>query len=875
MRPRLIAKFGGSSLANPATWKLVRNILRERRALEPLVVVSAVGVLKEKGKASKLKVTDRLLKLAESKSFKTELESLRQDHAELLGGLELPENLLDDAFEELAQDLTDRPRGGEGFDRIAGWGELLSSQIMAAYLKADGWNARAALPEELGMITSGQFQDASVLEESLNTIAQKVIQSRELLVVPGFVGVTEDGRRTTLGRGGSDYTAAILGAALKRDVEIWTDVDGVAATDPGLFEGQDRPLTVPELSHEEAYQMAAFGSRVLYQKCLAAARLAAKRGKHLKMVVKNTFNPYHPGTVIIGHSSPDGVPKGVTALEGVQLLTVYLDREEDYRGLWADVAAVGEGRLLMASYASGRASFVFDKLTPGLEELETRYARSHLSRDQVLIKVVGDGIGTNHALLARIHQSIDALENPEKWGAPLVHKSPQLLTDATFEFVALKRGARELILRLYKDLFDTGALRVGLLGLGTVAGGMLQYARDLYSREKTGVDLHFPVAVVRDLKKARDFSGQLTEDATAVLDNRQIDVVVELMGGIEPARSHILRALQNGKHVITANKAVLAEHGPEIFATARKYRRNLGFEGSVCGEIPVIEVVQKMPSEQDVEAITGILNGTSNYLLTRMDDGDDYADALQGAQQAGFAEADPTLDVSGADAAQKLSILASLVFHTPVAWRSIRLQGIDAIRAVDSAEAARNGLSLRPLARAVRHPEGLELWVGPALVEPGHSFFSVRRETNAVSLRLVGREEPFTLVGKGAGALPTARSVIRDLLEVARRERFRMVDIPAFHEGAPMPVLPHSEHVYPWFVRFTVKDQPGVFGAVAALLGQHGLSIKQASQQEGQDGVAHIFLALKLARRGALENALEHLSSNPAVQTTLVLPVLS
>ncbi len=872
MRPRLIAKFGGSSLANPSTWKLVRNILRERRALEPLVVVSALGVLKEKGKASKLKVTDRLLRLAELKSFRAELESLKADHLDLLSGLELPVDLLDDAFEELAQDLRDRPAGPEGLDRIAGWGELLSSQVMAAYLRQDGWNARAALPEELGMITGDQFQDASVLEESLNSIAQKVIQSRELLVVPGFVGVTHDGRRTTLGRGGSDYTAAVLGAALKRDVEIWTDVDGVAATDPGVV---DKPITVSELSHEEAYQMAAFGSRVLYQKCLAAARLAAKRGRHLKMVVKNTFNPYHPGTVIVGHSSPDGVPKGVTALEGVQLLTVYLDREEDYRGLWADVADLAEGRLLMASYATGRASFVFDRLSPGLEELETRYSRSHLSRDQVLIKVVGDGIGINHSLLARIHQSIDALENPEKWGAPLVHKSPQLLTDATFEFVALKRGARELIVRLYKDLFDPGALRVGLLGLGTVAGGMLQYARELYSREKTGVDLHFPVAVVRSLDKARNFDGELTQDPAAVLDNRQIDVVVELMGGIEPARTHILAALQNGKHVITANKAVLAEHGPEIFAAARKYRRNLGFEGSVCGEIPVIEMVQKMPSDQDVEAITGILNGTSNYLLTRMADGSDYGDALREAQESGFAEADPTLDVSGADAAQKLSILASLVFHTPVSWRSIRLQGIESIRAVDTAEAARLSLSLRPVARAVRHAAGLELWVGPALVEAGHSLYAVRRETNAVSLRLQGREEPLTLVGKGAGALPTARSVVRDLLEVARRERFRMVDIPAFHEGAPVPVLPHSEHVYPWWVRFTVQDQPGVFGAVAALLGSHGLSIRQASQQEGHDGVAHIFLALKPARRGTLDTALEHLGANHGVVATLCLPVLS
>ncbi|MEW6283912.1 MAG: homoserine dehydrogenase, partial [Candidatus Eremiobacterota bacterium] len=500
---------------------------------------------------------------------------------------------------------------------------------------------------------------------------------------------------------------------------------------------------------------------------------------------------------------------------------------------------------------------------------------AHLSRDQVLIKVVGDGIGANHEVLARIHQSIDAQENPDKYGAPLVHKSPQLLTDSTFEFVALKRGARELILRLYKDLFDRQVLRVGLIGLGTVGGGMLDYARELYSREKTGVDLQFPVAVVKNLKKKRPgFAGLLTKDAAAVLENPQIDVVVELMGGIEPARSYILTALRNGKHVITANKAVLAEHGPEIFETARKARRNLGFEGSVCGEIPVIEVVQGMPSDQDVESITGILNGTSNYLLTRMADGSDYEDALREAQESGFAEADPTLDVSGADAAQKLSILASLVFHTPVNWRDIRLQGIDTIRAVDTAEAARLGLSLRPVSVARRHAQGLELWVGPALVSPGHSLYSVRRETNAVSLRLRGREEPFTLVGKGAGALPTARSVLRDVIEIARRERFRMVDIPAFHEAEPVPVLSHAGERYPWWVRFTVRDQPGVFGAVAALLGTHGLSIRQANQQEGGDGLAHIMLALKPSSRETLDRALEGLAHTDVVVGTLAVPVL-
>ncbi|MEW6283744.1 MAG: hypothetical protein AB1758_34350, partial [Candidatus Eremiobacterota bacterium] len=365
MRPRLIAKFGGSSLATPETWKAVRDVLNSRRGQEPLVVVSAVGVLKEKARQGRLKVTDRLLQLADlalgGGAFTRPLGELRQDHEALGRSLGLPDELLGPLFEELEEDLLHvRDASSEGLaprsapetlDRIAGYGELLSAEMMAAYLRQDGWNTRAARPEDVGLVTNEVFQDASVVEDALNRIAQKVIQSRQALVVPGFVGVTEAGQRTTLGRGGSDYTAAILGAALKRDVEIWTDVNGVAVTDPGLFQ-EGVPLTIDELSHEEAYQMAAFGSRVLYQKCLAAARLAARRGRHLRMIVKNTFQPGHPGTVIVGHSSPAGVPKGITALEGVQLLTVYLDREEDYRGLWDDVRRL-TGRLLMASYATG------------------------------------------------------------------------------------------------------------------------------------------------------------------------------------------------------------------------------------------------------------------------------------------------------------------------------------------------------------------------------------------------------------------------------------------------------------------------------------------------------------------------------------------
>ncbi|MBI3929697.1 MAG: homoserine dehydrogenase [Armatimonadetes bacterium] len=883
MRPRLITKFGGTSLATRISWEAVLEILEERRGSNPLVVVSAVGAV-----PGRPKVTDLLFSLAkqalDGEAGGEGLPELRSLHSELLDELKLPSDLLDGLWQGLEEQLAalrDAPPARDAaLDRVVGWGERLSAAMMAEALRRRGVDARACTPDELGLVTDDRFQNASVLEQSLEDLARNVIRSREELVVPGYLGTTRDGRPTTLGRGGSDYTAAVLGAALKRDVEIWTDVDGVAITNPAIFDSSMRaeghPRTIAQLSHEEAYQMAAFGSRVLYEKCLSAARMAARKGRHLRLIVKNTFNPGHPGTVLAAHRAPDGLPKGITALEEVQLLTVYLDREEDYRGLLEDVGSIEDSHLLMASYSTGRASFVFDRLSPALEERELRYPDAHLSRDQVLIKVVGDGMGANHASLARIHQAVDFIEDPERYGAPLLHKSPQLLTDSTFEFVARKRGARQVILQLYKDLFGQAEIHVGMLGLGTVGGGVLYYSRELYSREKTGCDLHFPVALVRDLKKARpNFAGRLTDQAEQVVSDPRVDVVVELMGGLEPARTLILTALAQGKHVVTANKAVLAEYGHEIFAAARKHRRNLGFEASVCGEIPVIEVVLGMPSSQDAEAITGILNGTSNYLLTQMDGGMNYDQALRMAQEAGFAEADPTLDVSGADATQKLSILASLVFHSPVPWKEIYCEGIDRVKAVDTAVARQSGYRFRPVAHARRTAAGLVAWVGPALVDADHSLYAVSRETNAVSLSLRERGEPFTLVGKGAGALPTARSVLRDILDIARKARHKMVELPAFHEGKRLRLVDPGDHVYPWWVRFTVEDVPGVFARIATALGSRALSIRQASQHDpDEEGGAHIMLMLKAAERRKLSEALDEIRSGDYCRSILAVPVL-
>jgi homoserine dehydrogenase len=863
MRPKVVMKFGGTSLATGSSWRQVLAILEERKASQPVVVVSALGATPHRPK-----ITDLLQALGPEST----LAPLQELHAEVIAALGLPGDLLADLWEQLRQHLVQLPGlpREQGLDRVMGWGERLSARIMAAALRQAGWEAQDLSPEELGLISDDRFQDAAILESSLEPIAQKVIQMRSHLVVPGYVGVTASGLPTTLGRGGSDYTAAVLGAALKREVEIFTDVDGVAITNPGFlprpFRSEGHPRTIPELSHEEAYQMAAFGSKVLYQKVLAAAQMASRKGRHLRLTVKNTFNPKHPGTVLQGHRSPAGVPKGITALEDVPVLTVYLDREEDYRPLWRSVEELPGVRLLMASYASGRASFVFDRLTPEVAELETRFPDSHLSKDQVLLKVVGDAIGENHAELAAIHQAIEFLPLEDS-SVPPVHKSPQLLTDSTFEMVVRKRHFKALLLQLYRQLFCRQDLAVGIMGLGTVGTGVLYYNRHLHGANKSGTRWHFPIAAVRNPDRAREnFSGQLVGDPDLVVDDPRIDVVLELIGGLEPARSLILKALRNGKHVVTANKAVLAEHGMELFAAARRYNRVLAFEASVCGEIPVLDVVRHMPSEQDVQAVLAIANGTSNYLLTAMAAGQPYAEALAAAQAAGFAEADPWFDVSGADATQKLALLASLIFHRWVDWNQVKRQGLQTLQSADLTSARRFGCAIRPIACCTQHADGLELWVSPALVPLEHPLALVQRETNAVALRLEGRDEPFTMVGKGAGALPTARSVVRDLTQLRNLPR-----PPELQNGQLRDWRDISGG---WYMRCTVDDQPGVFASVATALAQQGLSIREAGQQTAEDGRAHIMLTLQPCSWGQMADVEAHIGAHPWSREVLCLPVL-
>jgi homoserine dehydrogenase len=878
MHTKRIIKFGGSSLADADRFSEAVQIIANRQELKPLVVVSAVG-----STGREPKVTDLLKKAGESLlsggEAAEEISIITGRHRAILKKSELPEDLLEGEFRILHRLCDQIGKGGhssreEALDAVMGFGEILSARIMAEMLSKAGLKYSTADPGDLGFITDENFQNADILEESLEKIALKVIASRHLLVIPGYIGVTADGRKTTLGRGGSDYTAAILGAALKRDVEIWTDVDGIYRIPPAhlpeAFKAAGHPETIPELSYEEAFQMAAYGSRVLYEKALLAVHQAVKKGKHIQLIIKNTFNPDHPGTIVSSQRQEEGFPRGITLLDGTQLLTLYTENPEEAGAFKKDLQEVEGLTTALSSETFGRISFVFENYLPELSRIEAKY-RGHLSRDQVLIKIVGDGLGDNPRILSKIHGALQDAENPDKYEMTLVHKSPQILTDNTFEFLVKKRGLSDIVLSLYKALFMENTITVGMLGMGTVGSGVLHYSRTMYSPEKGGFKLRFPAAMVRDPSRRRkvEYDGRLTTKIEDILDDPTVDIVLEVMGGIEPARTCILEAFRKGKHVVTANKALLAECGPEIFAEADRHGRNLGFEASVCGEIPIIEDFLSYPGLADIQGIEGIVNGTSNYILTRFMEGMSFEQALGLAQEKGFAEADPFMDVSGTDASQKLSIMASILFNQFIEYKKIPRQGIEGLLPIDRSAFEKWGVMVKPLAMAKILKDDLYLRVSPALVPLTHPLASVRDENNALAMYMKGRAEPITKIGKGAGAIPTARSIVRDILSVSRKSRAYMVDLPGFFRTRPGSGIQMADDFSSrWYLRFTVSDDTGVFGKIASMLGDFRLSIRHVLQEEEpEEKSAHILLELKEARLKDIERAMEVIRRLPFVKT--------
>ena len=373
--------------------------------------------------------------------------------------------------------------------------------------------------------------------------------------------------------------------------------------------------------------------------------------------------------------------------------------------------------------------------------------------------------------------------------------------------------------------------KVAIVGFGTVGSGVARLLLEQGHRisRHAGQRLELVQIVDPDLTRSRNVAlppGLLTNDLFKVLNNAEVTAVVEVVGGLEPARTIVLKLLESGKDVVTANKALLAEHGPELFERARQLGRSIAFEAAVAGGIPIIAAISQSFSANQVQSLHAILNGTSNFILTQMEDqGSDYATAVGEAQEFGYAEANPAMDVDGSDAAQKLAILAHLAFGATINWRAIPRTGIDKVDQTDIRYAKELGYSIRLVAVAELVPEGLELHVSPTLVRQRSPLAQVRGAYNAV--RVVGDAVGRVFFhGLGAGQMPTASAVVADLIDtVVGRTAITFHTLNLWSHQGETPVTIRDPDKVPgrFYLRFKVDDRPGVMAEIAGILGRHNI----------------------------------------------------
>jgi homoserine dehydrogenase len=385
--------------------------------------------------------------------------------------------------------------------------------------------------------------------------------------------------------------------------------------------------------------------------------------------------------------------------------------------------------------------------------------------------------------------------------------------------------------------------KVAIIGVGTVGSGVARLLLDHGDRtaRHAGRTLWLEKAVVRDLKKKRDCdlpAGVLTDKVDDVINDPDIQVVAHLVGGLEPARTITLKLLESGKDVVTANKALLAEHGPELFDRARELGRSIAFEAAVAGGIPIIANISQCLSANQIVSLEGILNGTSNFILTKMhEEGTPYGEAVAEAQTLGYAEADPTLDVDGSDAAQKLAILAHLAFGARVDWADIPRTGIDSVDISDVRFAQQMGYRIKLLAVAELDAAGLELYVSPTLVRRGLPLGDVNGAYNAI--RVVGDAVgPVMFHGLGAGQMPTASAVVADLIDTAVGRTaitFRTLELWSKRKARVSP-RDYAKSTGRFYLRTDVVDSPGVLAQIADVLGHYDISIASVLQQERPEG---------------------------------------
>ncbi|MGE0609234.1 MAG: homoserine dehydrogenase [Pirellulales bacterium] len=422
--------------------------------------------------------------------------------------------------------------------------------------------------------------------------------------------------------------------------------------------------------------------------------------------------------------------------------------------------------------------------------------------------------------------------------------------------------------------------KVAIIGMGTVGTGVCRLLLDHGDRtaRHAGRVLWIERVVIRDVHKKRDIElpqGLLTDDLERVTRDPEIKAAAHLVGGLEPARTIMLKLLESGKDVITANKALLAEHGPELFDRARELGRSIAFEAAVAGGIPIIANISTCLSANQVTSLHAILNGTSNFILTQMEErGWTYAEALAEAQRLGFAEADPTMDVDGSDAVQKLAILAHLAFGARAPWREIPRRGIDTLDISDIRFAAQLGYRIKLLAVAELVPEGLELHVSPTLVRRGTPLAEVRGAFNAI--QVVGDAVgPVFYHGQGAGAMPTASAVAADMIDtVVGRTAITFRTLELWSKSDPrVAQRDHAKVPGRFYLRFDVQDRPGVMSEITGALGRQGVSIRSVIQHSADSSAADmvpLVIMTHLTTEGAVQAATHEIDRLGCVKTRSV-----
>jgi homoserine dehydrogenase len=415
-------------------------------------------------------------------------------------------------------------------------------------------------------------------------------------------------------------------------------------------------------------------------------------------------------------------------------------------------------------------------------------------------------------------------------------------------------------------------VNVGLIGFGTVGSGLYSLIKSNNDKivTRTGITLNIKSICdlrVDDVKKSTE-KIYVTDDFKEIINDSEIDTIVELIGGIEPAKTIILEALKAGKNVVTANKKLLAEAGDEIFETANNGNAKLGFEAAIGGGIPCVDALKNSLVGNKVQSVMGILNGTTNYILTRMDEaGLSFDTALKEAQEEGFAEADPTFDIEGFDAGHKISLLAMLAYNKKVNYKDVPIEGITKIQSIDIDNAKEMGYAIKLLGICKEVGDSLDIRVHPTMIKEEHPLASVRNEFNAVMYDndMTG---PIILYGKGAGSLPTASAVAGDIVQIALKNAVQENAITLSGESK---ILPADKILSRYYFRMQTEDSTGILEKISGVLSRNNISISSVVQHEGQNNIVPLVIVTHMATEAGIQKSIEEINNFDFVKEPIMM----